>query len=124
MHHAYPQECPFPHSVRGQSPLTPEDWSVQTGLDSLLDRAELARHAETDLHHADRGSEVVPWSSTEELVGFHWEGLQLKQGGRSMWRKRVALLAVASLAVPMLRTWSAALATVSTALGTAGPKMP
>merc|ERR1719188_246763 len=43
MHHAYPQECPFPHSVRGQSALTPEDWSTQTGLEDALDQAELTR---------------------------------------------------------------------------------
>merc|ERR550532_2613463 len=65
MHHAYPQECPFPHSVLGQSTLTPEDWSAQTGLEHSLDRADLRRHAETDLHHEDRGSEVVPWSQKE-----------------------------------------------------------
>merc|ERR1719336_229656 len=119
MHHAYPQECPFPHSVRGQSTLTPEDWSAQTGLEHSLDRIELARHAETDLHHEDRGSEVVPWSEKEELVSPHWEGLQPKQGGQgghSRWRKWMALLVVASLAAPMAHSWSAA-------LGTAGPKM-
>merc|ERR550532_655648 len=116
MHHAYPQECPFPHSVRGQSTLTPEDWSTQTGLEHTLDRAELSQHAESDLHHEDRGSEVVPWSSTEELVAFHWEGLQPKQTRHTIWRKCLALLAVASLAVPIMRSWSAG-------LDTAGPKM-
>jgi len=116
MHHAYPQECPFPHSVHGQSALTAVDWQAQTGLDASVDDAELAQHAsKTDLHYEDWGSEVLPWSSAEELVGFHWEGLQPKQGGHSMWRKWMALLAVTSLAVPMMRTWSAA-------LGTAGPK--
>merc|ERR1719192_2432638 len=48
MHHAYPQECPFPHSVRGQSTLTPEDWSAQTGLEHSLAREELVLHAEAD----------------------------------------------------------------------------
>merc|ERR1719150_854158 len=62
MHHAYPQECPFPHSVRGQSTLTPEDWSAQTGLEHSLDRTELALFAETELHHENRGSDVLPWS--------------------------------------------------------------
>jgi len=123
MHHAYPQECPFPHSVRGQSTLTPEEWSAQTGLEDSFDDAELARHAETDFHYEDRGSDVVPWSSTEELVGFHWEGLEPKQGGHSIWRKWMALLAVACLIVPMMRTWSATLDTASVSLGAAGPKM-
>merc|ERR1719336_1021537 len=90
MHHAYPQECPFPHSVRGQSTLTPEDWSAQTGLEHSLDRAELAQHAETDFHYEDRGSDVVPWSQKEELVSFHWESLQPEHGGHSRWRKWMA----------------------------------
>merc|ERR1719277_2415033 len=123
MHHAYPQECPFPRSVRGQSTLTPEDWSMQTNLKYLLNNTELRLHAETDLDHEDRGIEVVPWSSTEELVSFHWEGLEPKQAGHSIWRKWMALLAVACLIVPMMRAWSAALDTASAALGTTGPKM-
>merc|ERR1740129_457937 len=91
-----------------------------TGLEDSLDQAELARHAETYLHHEDRGSEVVPWSSTEELVGIHWEGLQPKQGGHSVWRW-MALLAV-SLAVAMMRARSSALDTAAV-LGTARPRM-
>merc|ERR1740129_1654030 len=118
MHHAYPQECPFPHSVRGLSTLTPEEWSAQTGLEDLLDRTQVARLLATDFKHEGRGSEVVPWSSTEELVGFHWDG---KQEGHGMWRKGMALLAVVSLAVPMMRAWSAALGTASTV--PARPKM-
>ena len=73
MHHAYPQECPFPHSVHGQSTLSPEEWSAQTGLEDSLDDADLAWHAEANLQYEERASEVVPWSSSEELVGFHWE---------------------------------------------------
>merc|ERR550532_2333916 len=127
MHHAYPQECPFPHSVLGQSTLTPEDWSAQTGLEHSLDRAELAQHAERASDEG-RASEIVPWSDKEELVGFHWEGLQAEvdgslagptrsaeRGAHSPWRKWMALLVVTSLAVPQVRAWSAA-------LGTTGPK--
>merc|ERR1740123_2782291 len=134
MHHAYPQECPFPHNERGHSPLTPEEWSAQTGLDSLNDPEELAWHADTALITEDRGNEAVPWSSTEWLVGFHWhgvqpeqeghlEGLRPKPRGHSMWRKLMALLVVASLAVPVLRAWGAALGTASAASGAAGPRM-
>merc|ERR1719150_1779395 len=105
MHHAYPQECPFPHSVRGQSTLTPEEWSAQTGLEHSLDRAELAQHAERESDE-DRASEIVPWSDQEELVSFHWEGLQAEvdgssagptmseRGAHSPWRKWMALLVV------------------------------
>jgi len=122
MHHAYPQECPFPHSVHGQGTLSPEEWSAQTGLEDSLDDADLAWHAETNLHYEERASEVVPWSSSEELVGFHWEGLQPKQGGHSMRRKWMAFSVVTSLAVAMMRAWRA-LDTAGVALGTGGPKM-
>merc|ERR1719277_97016 len=123
MHHAFPQECPFPHSVRGQSTLTPDEWSAQTGLEDLLDDAEVAQLIATESHQEvrgkrGRGSDLVPWSSTEELVGFHWDGKQEgKQEGHSIWRKGMALLAVVSLAVPMMRALSAALGTASIAPG-------
>merc|ERR1719220_267364 len=103
MHHAYPQECPFPHSVLGQSTLTPEDWSAQTGLEHSLDRAELAQHAERASDEG-RASEIVPWSDQEGLVSAHWQGLRAKQPlaqplaeVHSPWRKWMALLVVASL---------------------------
>merc|ERR1719189_3474211 len=102
MHHAYPQECPFPHSVRGQSTLTPEDWSAQTGLEHSLAREKLAKHTERAERVArmqfeaerasdeGRASEIVPWSDQEELVSFHWEGRQAEVEGSSAGPTRSA----------------------------------
>jgi len=128
MHHVYPQECAFPHSARGESTLTPEDWSAQTGLEHSLDRAELAQHA-VKSGDGGRASEILPWSDHQELVSFHWEGflaeaegssagpnMSAERGAHSPWRKWMALLVLASLVVPQMRAWSAA-------LGTAGPKV-
>merc|ERR1719192_2946712 len=59
MHHAFPQECPFPHSVRGQSTLTPDEWSAQTGLEDLLDDAELAQLIATESNEEVRGKRGI-----------------------------------------------------------------
>merc|ERR1719491_1653558 len=73
MHHAYPRECPFPHVSGTISPMSPEDWMSQNGVDNVEATVE-----EMQLHHSrleheasmeDDTDDSLPWTHVEELVG-------------------------------------------------------
>jgi len=70
MHHAYPQECPYPHLADTTNPLTPDEWFDSTGEDEMvsdeeryafLDKAAAMPSASLELHE-------LPWSPEEELL--------------------------------------------------------
>jgi len=70
MHHAYPQECPYPHLADTTNPLTPDEWFDLTGENEMvseeeryafLDKAAAMPSAPLELHE-------LPWSPEEELL--------------------------------------------------------
>merc|ERR1719453_2731552 len=74
MHHAYPDECPYPHMSGTTNPLTPEKWMLssthrdqplEVGEDEirkLLEESKLAeRNDDLELH------KMLPWHMEEEL---------------------------------------------------------
>merc|ERR1719336_3009831 len=70
MHHAYPQECAFPHVSGTTSPVTQDEWLLQHDeletVEALND--DIEKH--TALRHPDvhAGLDDLPWSAVEELV--------------------------------------------------------
>merc|ERR1719422_2138645 len=113
MHHAYPLECPYPHSAGTVSPLTADEWMEQAGAGevaaSAADRSHFIQQAELAAQvAAQASSEALPWTMKEELLVRH-ERQQAGQEGYQMLRKVAALLAVLALAVPMARASAASL---------------
>jgi len=45
MHHAFPNECPFPHASGREAPLTHDEWIERMGVDSTATEEELQRFA-------------------------------------------------------------------------------
>lgn len=113
MHHAYPRECPFPHAAGTTSPLTPNEWMLETGqsnssvsreeLDALLANNDQVNSSNENAHGAD-----LPWSEDEELIvvygASHDTGRQTSARAPSLLKsgRPTYLLAVASAVVLML----------------------
>merc|ERR1740122_621687 len=108
LHHAYPRECPFPHISGSVKPMYPEEWADAMG-ESLLEVSQDVME-----EHALRLGTVVkpmelPWTFEEELVAEH----KLAQGylpSMASSRNVVALAALLSFAVPLVRALQAATA--------------
>jgi len=75
MHHAYPRECPYPHTsgVAGP-PRTPDEWMLNEGNGSMAlatqEELRLARSQADNSTFPDFDAEMIelPWSMEEELV--------------------------------------------------------
>jgi len=100
MHHAYPRECSFPHVSGTTSPMSPDDWMAHNGIGNTEATME-----EMQLHHSrleqetDEEEDVsLPWTQVEELVAS-----DSSSAGSSPLRFLMALAALASFAVPLLR---------------------
>jgi len=111
MHHAYPRECPFPHVSGTTSPMSPDAWMAHHGIDNVEATLEEMQH-----HHARLAEESVasehdlslPWTQVEELV--NGEAGAEKTGS---WMARslrcvMALAALASFGLTLLRASQAA----------------
>merc|ERR1719343_118724 len=110
LHHAYPRECPFPHVDGEKNPLTPEAWAAQAGRDYALSEDEMRSSIREGLLWPQSRSEELPWSATEELMATHRHGRRSASG---WWRKGMAIVLVAAVAVPLLRAWEATLGAVT-----------
>jgi len=80
MHHAFPRECPYPHTDK-TNPQTPDEWMRETGQDTAsASREEIMAHVTQDSaaarkptgeaarkHHHFEENEL-PWSEAEELL--------------------------------------------------------
>mmetsp|Transcript_109401 Transcript_109401/g.275205 ORF Transcript_109401/g.275205 Transcript_109401/m.275205 type:complete len:601 (+) Transcript_109401:72-1874(+) len=73
MHHAFPNECPFPHASGTEAPMTHDEWSERFG-DSLATDEEMRRYMVLDNSTTDVAKpqevheDVIMWSEEEELV--------------------------------------------------------
>jgi len=69
MHHAYPRECPYPHMSGTTRQQTPDEWLLESGIDSVATEIEMRQFSN---HTVTTGvgseDELVPWSSEEELL--------------------------------------------------------
>eukprot|EP00929_Paragymnodinium_shiwhaense_P112241 TRINITY_DN80507_c0_g1_i1.p1 TRINITY_DN80507_c0_g1~~TRINITY_DN80507_c0_g1_i1.p1 ORF type:complete len:566 (+),score=152.24 TRINITY_DN80507_c0_g1_i1:82-1779(+) len=89
MHHAYPNECPYPHVSGTTNPRAPEDWMRLTGRNSTeASKEEMRQHIQSaynvnaqgvlsaeggDIngnvsHAVQRDVCELPWTDTEELL--------------------------------------------------------
>mmetsp|Transcript_78705 Transcript_78705/g.204469 ORF Transcript_78705/g.204469 Transcript_78705/m.204469 type:complete len:613 (-) Transcript_78705:76-1914(-) len=75
MHHAYPNECPYPHEAGSASPVTPDEWIGEDASASEEERHHVVASdpcpfGGCDHHHqAEPDSKpALPWSHTEELL--------------------------------------------------------
>jgi len=67
LHHAYPNECSFPHLSGSSKPVTVEQFMRQTGQDPTASPAAMKQeisqaHNASSVYHAD-----LPWLTEEEL---------------------------------------------------------
>ncbi|CAK0866770.1 unnamed protein product, partial [Prorocentrum cordatum] len=77
MHHAFPNECPYPHEANSTGPVTPDEWVGSSGDEShTVSDEELLRTIEVDTCASDAdpsgpcgGATELPWSDTEEPAG-------------------------------------------------------
>merc|ERR1719382_891680 len=104
LHHAYPRECPFPHVSGTHSPMSPDAWMQQNGLNNVEATMEemqmhYARMAE-DEAAADGEDLSLPWSPVEELVA--------PESNRSLSSAILrSFMALAALASFLLLLWRA-----------------
>jgi len=110
LHHAYPRECPFPHVSGTHSPMSPDAWMQQNGLNNVEATME-----EMQMHHARMAEEEVaadgedlslPWSPVEELVAPE----SSRSFSSAILRSFMALAALASFLLPLWRRASRAVA--------------
>merc|ERR1719384_2955815 len=104
MHHAFPAECPFPHVSGTTSPLSQDDWLVLHDIEDITAHPEEKAKFFNSEHHASDAASIaeLPWTSVEELVAVHAPSRTLQSSQRWM-RAAVALVAVVSLGLPLLR---------------------
>jgi len=119
MHHAYPRECPFPHVSGTTSPLSPDDWMAQHGIDDVEATMEEMQWHHSRLQHEASAEEediALPWTDVEELVAGHHESGSAAPGSWSaaLLRCVMAVAALASFALPLLRASKAAASCSST----------
>jgi len=111
MHHAYPRECPFPHLAGAVKPMYPEEWAIAMGEELLEVTQEVMEE------HAARSSEqamsdvLLPWTHEEELVARHKHVKSEQSRGHACVKTCVAIVALVSFAVPLLRAFKVAFAT-------------
>jgi hypothetical protein len=69
MHHAYPQECPYPHKSGTTRQQTGDEWFIESGMESLATSKEMNEFTKQSASLAGDSEEVImPWSTDEELL--------------------------------------------------------
>merc|ERR1740121_1597850 len=114
-HHAYPRECPFPHVSGTTSPMSPEEWMEHHGIDDVEATMEEMQSHHARLEHETESQEQLslPWTHVEELVAHHHEGVSTRAWTISGLRWIMAVSALASFALPLLRASKAAVSSCS-----------
>jgi len=107
MHHAFPQECSFPHVSGTTSPVTQDEWLERH--DALED--VLAPTSDREAHSMRRpeihaGLDALPWTEVEELVASDKPSRGSSIVGKAL-RAFMGLTAVVSFALPLVRASTA-----------------
>jgi len=86
MHHAFPQECPYPHVTDG-NPQTPDEWMKEAKGNAKASKEEMLEYIQKEpktvkprVTLSSRKEEHVelPWSSVEKLVDEHHPSVLFK----------------------------------------------
>jgi len=116
LHHAYPRECNFPHMSGTVKAMYPVQFATAHGAHLLEATPEVMQM------HASRAAEagddqkpmVLPWSHEEELVAKHKPSARKARGVLPAALKTiVAVVALASFTVPLVRAFKQAVASTS-----------
>merc|ERR1719433_1450766 len=103
MHHAYPRECRFPHVAGTTAPMNQEEFVEQVGHEFIaVSQEDMEKHA-ARVNLTFGAPEALPWTSVEELVAEHKQTASVATGFVSL-QALAAFAALASFAVPLLRT--------------------
>lgn len=115
LHHAYPQNCPYPHETGSINPETPDEWMKETGAGVSAAEDEIKAHIESDTCSIDEQGKVdcgdervtdLPWSSKEELLTLHPH--KFVPAGKPQVRSgRTTFFVCAALASCALAAWVA-----------------
>jgi len=75
MHHAFPQECIYPHVADTTNPQSPDEWLKENGEEHMATDEEMSGHVEKakteNPPHADNEELEIaplPWAHVEELI--------------------------------------------------------
>jgi hypothetical protein len=68
LHHAFPNECPYPHITENAAVLTPSHWHSKKAAAPKAERAALAKSAPTSATESDMEASELQWSDTEVLL--------------------------------------------------------
>merc|ERR1719183_3224724 len=103
MHHAFPQECPYPHLSGSTNPQTPDEWLEATGGETTASSEEMHDHvtrAEAGFAlESNRTQELeetveLPWSPEEELLVCRQPPMQAAAGSTLLSKLRNVVLFV------------------------------
>jgi len=103
MHHAFPQECSFPHVSGTTSPVTQDGWLVRHDEleDVLAPTSDRDAHS-TRLPEMNAGLDALPWTEVEELIASDKPSRRSSTLGKAL-RALMGLIAVVSFALPLVR---------------------
>merc|ERR1719221_2109619 len=103
MHHAYPRECSFPHVSGTTNPLSQLEFVEQVGVEFIgVSQEDMEKHA-ARVNITFEAPAALPWTSVEELVAEHKQTLSVARRLVSL-QVLAAIAALASFAVPLLRS--------------------
>merc|ERR1719271_318765 len=96
MHHAFPNECPYPHVSGSTAPKKPDEWMAERQEDPMVSAEERSQHVErhSGLAPSSAGSDAEPllqWDAEEELID-HPGGD--REGGKASWCRQFARVGV------------------------------
>merc|ERR1719197_533688 len=91
MHHAFPNECPYPHVSGSTAPKRPDEWMAERQEDPVISAEERSQHTERHSGIArpasEEGEPLLQWDAEEELIASPSSG---REGGHVSWGKQVA----------------------------------
>jgi len=105
MHHAFPRECPFPHTAGTKTQMSLNQW------ESIMGRSADATHEDMLELHVGQKYEVIeqdiylPWDKVEDLLAK--DEISSRRSGGSVLRTIAGMALIASFAVPLVRGWKA-----------------
>jgi hypothetical protein len=114
MHHAFPNECPYPHVSGSTAPKKPDDWMAERQADPMVTADERSQHTEgMPMNHAasESGEPLLQWDAEEELL----VSPSGRESGDVSWGKQVAR------AVLLVGILASAAKTFRIAMSPAGP---
>merc|ERR1719296_536371 len=104
LHHAFPQECPYPHVSGTTAPVSPDEWMKKSETTEATDE-EMKRHAlprasaeELSIAMAPEAqAEALPWITVEELIVPRAQDQQASSG------RSLRLIGMVALAASLLQ---------------------